>query len=174
MHGELPHMIGHCKGKPVLGTFLLSLCMLTSLHAASQAQDMTSPLGHWQLIDDETNLPRGIVEMTEANGQLQGRFVQAFLRPGEAADARCVKCTDERKDQPMLGMVILWGLRRSGTVEWSGGHVLDPTKGRTYGAEIRLVEGGRQLRVRGYLGFSLLGRTQTWNRLPGRDDPAKP
>jgi uncharacterized protein (DUF2147 family) len=158
---------------PTLWTMSLAVLLLAegALATPQLATDQTSAVGRWELIDDETNRPRGIVEMTELNGELQGRFVHAFLQPGEVPDARCVKCTDERKDQPMLGMVILWGLRPSGPSEWSGGHVLDPTKGRIYGAEIKLVEGGTKLRVRGYFGIALLGRTQVWNRLPAGADP---
>ena len=144
----------------------LLVAALIGYVAWARAAEPVSAVGRWELVDDETNRPRGVVEMTEVDGELQGRFVQAFLQPGEVPGARCVKCTDERKDQPMLGMVILWGLRRSSPTEWSGGHVLDPTKGRIYGAEIKLVEGGSRLRVRGYFGISLLGRTQVWNRLP--------
>jgi uncharacterized protein (DUF2147 family) len=129
------------------------------------AVDLASPVGRWQLIDDETNSPRGVVEMTLVDGELQGRFVQAFLHPGEDPNAVCGKCKDERKNQPMIGMVILWGLRRNGK-EWDRGYILDPTNGRIYGATLMLADGGTSLRVRGFIGFSLLGRTQTWTRLP--------
>jgi uncharacterized protein (DUF2147 family) len=142
---------------------LASMAFLGSPNAF--AADMASPVGRWQLIDDETHSPRGVVEITQVDGELQGRFVQAFLRPGEDLNAVCVKCEDERKNQPMIGMVILWGLRKDGA-GWVGGHVLDPTSGRIYSATLRLAEGGTKLRVRGFIGFSLFGRTQIWSRLP--------
>ena len=104
-----------------------------------------------------------LMEMV-VDGELQGRTVQSFLRPGEQPDARCVRCEGERKNQPMLGMVILWGLRPDGA-DWQGGHVLDPTTGRTYRASVTLIEGGAKLRVRGFIGLSLFGRSQTWMRL---------
>ncbi|HUA89129.1 MAG TPA: DUF2147 domain-containing protein [Steroidobacteraceae bacterium] len=131
----------------------------------ARGADLDSPVGRWQLIDDETHSPRGIVEISLVAGELQGRFVKAFLRPGEPAGARCVKCAGERHDQPMVGMVILWGLRPRGN-EWVDGHILDPTQGRIYGATVALLAGGTQLKVHGYLGISLLGRSQVWQRLP--------
>jgi uncharacterized protein (DUF2147 family) len=128
---------------------------------ATQAE---SPVGRWQMIDDETNEPRGIVEVTEVKGELQGRFVQAYPRPGEVPNAVCVKCEGERKDKPIVGMIILWGLKASGS-NWSGGHILDPTKGKVYQATLSLADGGSKIRVRGFIGVALLGRTQTWIRL---------
>ena len=128
------------------------------------AAEITSPVGRWQMIDDETNTPRGIVEVTQVNGELQGAFVQAYPRRGEDLNAVCFKCEGERKDKPIVGMVILWGLKPSGA-DWSGGHILDPTKGKVYQATLSLIEGGGKARVRGFIGLSLLGRTQTWVRL---------
>jgi hypothetical protein len=134
---------------------------------APAADPAHSPIGRWRLIDDETHSARGVVEITDAGaGELQGRFVQAYPRPGEDPNALCEKCEGERHNQPMLGMVIMWGLKPDGPGHWSGGHILDPTKGRTYGAKLELLEGGSQLRVRGYFGISLLGRSQTWERMP--------
>jgi uncharacterized protein (DUF2147 family) len=143
----------------------LGLLGALSSAAAPAAADLSSPVGRWQITDEETHTPRAIVEMTLHDGELQGRTVKSYLRPGEDPDARCVKCAGERKDQPMLGMVILWGLRANGD-EWEGGHVLDPTTGRTYRAKVALIEGGMRLRVHGYIGVSLFGRSQIWERVP--------
>ncbi|MBS0380556.1 MAG: DUF2147 domain-containing protein [Proteobacteria bacterium] len=143
---------------------LLALGTTPGLRAAA-VPDLDSPVGRWQLIDDETHAARGVMELTRNGDELQGRFVEAYLQPGEQPHALCVKCSGERHNQPMVGMVILWGLHREGS-EWVGGHILDPTQGRIYGASVTLADGGRRLRVRGYLGISLLGRTQFWNRMP--------
>lgn len=159
-----PGAAGQLPRRARLGLAILSLPLGLGAPSALAAE-LDSPVGRWQLIDDETNAPRGVMEMSLVNGELQGRFVEAILRPGEVPNAVCTKCEGERRNQPMMGMVILWGLRPNGA-QWDGGHILDPTKGRTYGAVVRLVDGGRKLRVRGFLGFSLLGRTQTWVRLP--------
>jgi uncharacterized protein (DUF2147 family) len=130
----------------------------------ARAAELNSPVGRWQILDEDSHTPRAVVEMTLVDGELQGRTVQSFLRPGEPPDARCVRCEGERKNQPMLGMVILWGLRADGA-DWQGGHVLDPTTGRTYRASVTLIEGGTKLRVHGFIGLSLFGRSQTWLRL---------
>ena len=154
-----------CSGRCVAFAFVI-LCAAGSWGSPkSSVADMASPVGRWTLIDDQTNSPRAVVEITQIDGELQGRVVQAFLRPGEEPNALCVKCEGERKDQLMLGMIILWGLKQDGTV-WEGGHILDPTSGRTYKATLKLADGGTKLLVRGYIGFSFLGRTQTWTRRP--------
>jgi len=155
----------HRHGGIFHGLFAAALAALAMGAAGAAAADLSSPVGRWQLIDDETHTARGIVEMSLVDGELQGRFVEAFLRPGEQPGALCVKCTGERHNQPMLGMVILWGLRQRGD-EWVDGHILDPTQGRVYGATVALLEGGTQLKVHGYLGIPLLGRSQVWTRLP--------
>ena len=160
----LPKATGHPGRRMVLALVILSA--MDSLGSPKVfAADMASPVGRWQLIDDETNSPRGVVEMTQVDGELQGRFVQAFLRPGEDPNALCDKCEGERKNQPMVGMVILWGLRKN-SAAWEGGHILDPTSGRIYRVTLKLADGGTKLTVHAFIGFSLLGRTQTWMRLP--------
>ncbi|MEF9942731.1 MAG: DUF2147 domain-containing protein, partial [Burkholderiaceae bacterium] len=75
----------------------------------------------------------------------------------------CDQCSGARKDQPVIGMTILWGLKNEGD-EWTGGEILDPKNGKTYKAKAKLVDGGKKLEVRGFLGISLFGRTQTWVR----------
>lgn len=143
-----------------------ALLLAGPLHAASH----DSPVGIWQTIDDETGQPRSIVEITEHDGQLQGRIRQLLnLTPEEirrdGAHPRCTRCDGDRHDQPIEGMVIMWGLHQDGE-DWSGGQVLDPKKGRLYKVRLHLEDGGDKLDVRGYIGFSLLGRTQTWLRQP--------
>jgi uncharacterized protein (DUF2147 family) len=163
-----PYFLQTATGHPGR-SMVLTLVILSVMDSFGSpkvfAADMASPAGRWQLIDDETNSPRGVVEMTQVDGELQGRFVQAFLRPGEHPNALCDKCEGERKNQPMVGMVILWGLRKNSTA-WEGGHILDPTSGRIYRVTLKLADGGTKLRVHAFIGFSLLGRTQTWMRLP--------
>jgi uncharacterized protein (DUF2147 family) len=165
---RLPYFLQKATGHPGR-SIVLALVILSAMGPLAApkvfAADMASPVGRWQLIDDETNSPRGVVEMTQADGELQGRFIQALLRPGEDLNALCDKCEGERKNQPMVGMVILWGLRKN-SAAWAGGHILDPTSGRIYRVTLKLADGGTKLRVRAFIGFSLLGRTQTWIRLP--------
>lgn len=96
------------------------------------------------------------------NGKLYGR-IEATLDPN--AKQVCEKCKDERKGQPIVGMVILRGLAMHGD-ESSGGDIVDPDNGSVYRCKLRVQEHGSQLSVRGYIGFSLLGRSQTWTREP--------
>ncbi len=129
----------------------------------ARADDPT-PVGRWTTIDDDTHRPKAIVRIWEEDGALQGRIEKLFRQPGEDPDPVCDKCTDSRKGQRVVGMVILRGLTRDGD-EWSGGRILDPENGKEYRCYIEVMDGGRRLKVRGYIGFSLLGRTQYWERV---------
>jgi uncharacterized protein (DUF2147 family) len=126
------------------------------------AQD-SAPLGIWTTIDDVSHRARSLVEITEANGVLTGRIVRLFPAAGEDPDPRCVDCKGERHNQPVLGMTILWSLRRHGE-DWDGGEILDPESGDVYRVTLHPEPGGRKLEVRGYIGFPLLGRSQVWER----------
>ena len=129
---------------------------------ATDAGAAASPLGLWKTIDDETRQPRALVEISERDGVLSGRIVKLFRAPGEDPAPRCKECRGERHDQPVLGMTILWGMRRDGAA-WDGGEILDPEEGKTYRCTLQTAAGDR-LEVRGYIGISLLGRTQVWLR----------
>ena len=141
-------------------TLLLGLLLLVlPMSAFAQA----SPVGTWTTIDDATGQPKSVIEVYEtADGKLAGR-VARVLHSTRGPNPLCEKCRGERKDQPIEGMVILWGMQRSGD-EWKGGQILDPATGKVYSATMRPVAGGKQLQVRGFVGFSLLGRTQLWVR----------
>jgi uncharacterized protein (DUF2147 family) len=134
--------------------------------AAALSQTNGGLVGKWKTIDDETNAPRSVVEITEANGELQGRILQIFYRPDEKPDPVCEACEGERKGQPVIGMTFLWGLKPDGSNEWASGSVLDPKNGKIYNAKAALTEGGQKLRLRGFIGTPILGRTQIWLREP--------
>jgi uncharacterized protein (DUF2147 family) len=85
------------------------------------------------------------------------------LNPNDSPDRRCTECTDERKDQKILGMTIIKDMKQDGE-EWNGGNILDPENGKVYKCKMHLEDNGQKLVVRGYIGVSLLGRSQTWNR----------
>lgn len=137
---------------------LLSVALVVP--AATRAGDLT-PVGRWTTVDDSTHKPKSVVLVWEEDGKLLGKIESLILEPGEDPAPKCDKCEGERKDQPIIGMVILWGLTRDGK-EWSGGKILDPDNGKTYRCLVEPVEGGAKLKVRGYIGISLLGRTQVW------------
>ena len=122
-----------------------------------------TPLGRWKTVDDKTGKARSIVRIYEENGEFFGRVEQS-LNP-ERAGRRCDKCTDERKDQLIVGMVIIRKLKKDGA-EYSGGDILDPDNGKIYRCKLKLKDNGGVLSVRGYLGASLFGRSQSWTREP--------
>ncbi len=128
---------------------------------AALAGDPASPVGRWKTFDDRSGAVHGLVELTEAKGELQGRILKSF--DPQKPNPTCDLCEGERKGKPVLGMVFLWGLAPKDG-EWSGGHILDPDNGKVYKARLSLQDGGRKLKVRGFIGISLLGRTQVWAR----------
>lgn len=145
---------------PLLAAALATLSAIAITPVQARAQD--SPAGTWHTISDVDGRPRGIITLRVANGVLTGT-IAGTLVPGEQPGKLCDRCTDERRGKPLLGMEILRGLRWNGA-SWTGGEILDPDTGKTYRATIRLSEDGRALALRGYIGISLLGRTQRWVR----------
>jgi uncharacterized protein (DUF2147 family) len=122
-----------------------------------------SPLGLWTTIDDDSHKPRAVVEISEHDGVLSGQVVRLFRDPAEDPDPRCEDCAGTRHNQRVLGMTILWNMRRHGET-WEGGEILDPEDGSIYRCKLHPVGDGGRLEVRGFIGISLLGRTQTWTR----------
>ena len=141
---------------------VLSAVGLTLL-AGNAFADTMSPVGVWRTIDDKTKKERSIIRITEVNGELRGVVEKIFDQLGDDPQHLCRKCDGERKDKPIVGMTILWGLKKDGD-GWSGGEILDPKNGKTYRAKMTLSEDGKSLKVRGFIGVSLIGRTQTWLR----------
>jgi uncharacterized protein (DUF2147 family) len=140
---------------------LLLVLPLAALSSAAFAQN--TPVGKWRTIDDKTGNVKSVVEITEtANGTLQGRVLQV-LDSDKGPHPLCDACKGANHGKPIEGMVIAWGLRREGGA-WDDGKIMDPKNGKVYSAKMTPVDGGKKLEVRGYLGFSLLGRTQTWVR----------
>lgn len=120
-----------------------------------------SPVGIWKTIDDETGQAKSHVQIYEQNGQLFGKVVK-ILDPAKQ-NAVCDGCSGKRKNQRILGMEILSGLKPSGS-KWDNGKIIDPNKGKEYSSSLEM-DGADKLKVRGYMGISLLGRTQTWHRV---------
>jgi uncharacterized protein (DUF2147 family) len=123
----------------------------------------SSPAGQWFTIDDVDGKPRSRVVIEETQGELSGRIEQIYPRPGDDTRNLCEQCEGARKNQPIVGMVFMWGLRKQGD-GYSGGEILDPDSGKTYRARLKLSPDGKQLTVRGYIGISLFGRSQIWLR----------
>lgn len=123
--------------------------------------------GNWQQIDDKTGSPKAIIEIrkTEQNTYV-GKIVKVTPRPGYTPQKTCNKCTGQYKDQPILGLDVLTGLQHiEGTNNFEKGKVLDPLGGKIYDARARLNATGKRLTLRGFVGVSAIGRSQTWIRL---------
>ncbi|MGA2435886.1 MAG: DUF2147 domain-containing protein [Bryobacteraceae bacterium] len=138
----------------------MAALLLGALHLPAASTD-SSPVGLWKTYDDHTGQQRGTVLIYERDGEYFGRIASS-VNPKDATE-RCGECTDDRKGQLFIGIEILRNLKLSGA-EYNGGTILDPDTGSIYRCRFRLAEGGRKLQLRGYLGISLLGRTQTWLR----------
>jgi uncharacterized protein (DUF2147 family) len=128
--------------------------------AASEAEP--AEVGLWQTVSDKTGKPEGYIRVTLVSGELRGVIERGM--PGDDANALCTKCPGERKNQRKIGMTIMNGLHRTDSDWWGGGEILDPDEGKVYRCKVRAVDSGRKLEVRGFIGISLLGRTQTWLR----------
>jgi len=122
-----------------------------------------TPVGRWVTIDDKDHQPRSMIEIVDSGGALQGQVIKIFDRPGDNPGHLCRKCKGDLKDKPVIGMTVISGLKQDGDA-WDGGTILDPDSGNTYSAVLRLSDAGEKLNVRGYLGISLFGRSQTWVR----------
>jgi uncharacterized protein (DUF2147 family) len=123
-----------------------------------------SPAGLWRTIDDETGKERSLIRVSEVNGELQGVVEKIVDRPGDDPAHVCKKCDGDRKDKPIIGMTIVWGLKKKSETDYAGGQILDPKNGKTYRCKLKVLEQGKKLEVRGYIGVSLLGRSQIWWR----------
>lgn len=134
--------------------FVFAVCYLPAVMAAG------SPAGTWTTIDDKTGAKRAVVSISVSGGTLSGTIVKVFPQAGDTGI--CSKCSGAFKDKKIQGLTFVWGLKDQGNGVWGGGSILDPKTGKVYKAKITLE--GNKLLVRGYVGVSLLGRTQTWVR----------
>ncbi len=123
-----------------------------------------SPAGLWKTIDDDTKATKSLVRITDDAGVYSGT-IEKLLDPGAKHDAVCDKCTDDRKDKPLVGLTILRHLKQSADDKtvWDGGDIVDPNNGKVYRTRLKPVDGGKKLEVRGYLGPFY--RTQVWIRV---------
>ena len=143
---------------------LINASLIAAVLAAplAWAQD-GSPVGLWKTIDDSSGKPTALIRITENRGELTGKIEKLFRAPDEDQNPKCQLCTDARKDQPIIGMTILSGLKKDGN-DYTGGEILDPAAGKTYKSKATLADNGSKLEVRGYVGAPMFGRTQTWQR----------
>jgi uncharacterized protein (DUF2147 family) len=135
-----------------------------AISVASQvAMAQATPAGLWKTIDDATQKERSLVRITEAAGTFSGR-IEKSLNPNEKPDAVCEKCTDERKNKPLIGMVLIRNIKQNADDKevFDGGDVVDPDNGKVYRLRLKPIDGGKKLEVRGYIGPFY--RNQVWLR----------
>jgi uncharacterized protein (DUF2147 family) len=150
------------------GMFLIGLAAAVSAASAfaqstAGSGESPSPVGRWQTFDPGTHELRSIVEITAVGDELEGKVIKRFPPPGDPTHGICSACPGGRKNQPILGMTILWHLQKRGD-GWGDGTIIDPTTGKTYSLEAHLTAGGKELLLRGYVGMPLFGQTRTWVR----------
>lgn len=133
---------------------LLFVFVTTSMNAQSV-------IGKWKTIDDETGDAKSIVEVFSKSGKIYAKVVE-ILEPANK-NRVCTNCSGVDKNQPILGLTIIKGLTKDGS-EYNSGEILDPKNGKLYKCALSL-ESKDKLKIRGYIGFSLLGRTQYWYRV---------
>ncbi|SCC91304.1 conserved hypothetical protein [Thiomonas sp. X19] len=162
----LRHDTGRQRLTQALARLLFALC-LAGMASVSWAQAL-GIAGTWKTIDDKTGKPKALIRIVEQpDGSYSGTIIKSLV-PGADPHRICTLCSGALKDQPMIGLTILTGLRQDAEHQhsFSGGEIVDPDSGKTYHCNARLVDDGAKLDVRGYIGISLFGRTQTWVREP--------
>ena len=145
---------------PITKITLIAASLL-ALHAGAFAQ--ATPVGLWKTIDDETKQEKSLVRISEAGGVLTGKLEK--IADPTKQDAKCDKCSDERKDKPVTGMTLIRNAKQSADDKdvWDGGDILDPNNGKVYRLRLKPQDGGKTLEVRGYIGPFF--RNQTWIRV---------
>jgi uncharacterized protein (DUF2147 family) len=156
------------KSRKLLAAALLAFAAAgasAQVAPANAAAALSSPAGLWKTIDDDGKTEKSLVRITESGGVYTAK-VEKITDPTKA-DSKCDQCTDERKDQPVVGMTIMRNVKAAADDRnlWDGGDILDPNNGKVYKVRLKLADGGKKLDVRGYIGAPLLGRTQTWIRV---------
>jgi uncharacterized protein (DUF2147 family) len=163
------HVLAWHRALELEGINLLSVAAALWIAAAvsaptAQGQEPTAA-GLWERVD-ASGRPAAWFRISDCGGVYEGQIVKIFPKPGEdPLPLRCAKCQGEQKDAPLVGLAIIKGMQRKGRA-YENGTILDPRDGSVYSVRMELSPDGNQLTVRGYLGISLLGKSETWKRLP--------
>lgn len=141
---------------------LISALMLSSFSSLLWANDIT---GLWRNIDDKTGSSKAVLEIRqESNGTYVAKIIKVTPRPGYTPKETCINCPAPYTNKPILGLDVLTGLKADGDNTYVGGKILDPLSGKIYSTKVKLSPNGKRITLRGYVGVSALGRSQTWIR----------
>ncbi|HEX5685513.1 MAG TPA: DUF2147 domain-containing protein [Ideonella sp.] len=134
--------------------------------SASALAQSASPAGLWKTIDDGSKKEKSLVRITDTGGVLSGK-IEKLLDPNEKPDVVCDQCSDDRKNQPVVGLTIIRGVKQDADDKtlWNGGDILDPANGKVYKVRLKPAQDGKALEVRGFIGMPMFGRSQTWIRV---------
>lgn len=145
---------------------LAALMLLLASSPAGAVGPAADPItGQWVQDDDDTHAPDAVIEIREAAGLYTGTIVKLYPAPDRPASPRCTACDGARKDQPIVGLTVIEGVRRAGA-NFDGGSILDPETGKSYSVVLKPAADGRTLAVTGYVGLPAFGETRVWKRLP--------
>lgn len=143
--------------------FLFGLVFLIAVVTKIPAVNMSAE-GFWKTVDDKTKEVESIVKLWVEKGELKGKIVKIFPKPDEDPDPVCDKCKGKLKNVRIIGMNFMWGFARKGD-KWVDGKIVDPDNGKTYHCQLEVTDGGKKLKVFGYIKIIFkLGRSQTWIR----------
>ena len=149
----------------MITTLRRAACAAPCLFFAAVALAQSTPAGLWKTIDDATKQPKAYIRIVEKSGVYSGTL-EKIIDADAPPDAVCKACTDDRKDKPLFGLQLIRDVKQNpdDKAVFDGGHILDPNNGTDYRVKLKPIDNGQKLEVRGFVGFSLLGRTQTWLR----------
>lgn len=134
----------------------------TVIGSTAFAEDIS---GTWKNIDDKTGSSKAILDIRqESNGSYTAKIVKVTPRPGYTPKESCINCPAPYTNKPILGMDVMKGLKHNGETNYTGGKIIDPLSGKIYSCKAKLSSNGKRLTLRGYVGVSALGRSQTWIR----------
>lgn len=132
----------------------------TVIGSTAFAEDIS---GTWKNIDDKTGSSKAILEIRqESNGTYTAKIVKVTPRPGYTPKENCVNCPAPYTNKPILGLDVMKGLKHTNGTNYTGGKIIDPLSGKIYSCKAKLSSNGKRLTLRGYVGVSALGRSQTW------------